>query len=153
MGDKEMYPRAGSAEGVGATATDISEPVARIVRQEIRVAEAELREEMRQQPRRRTLRLYSGATASALYGGGALALAVGLLLTLVMPGWAAFLIVAAVLFAASLALRNAAHEPHGSRESHRQHRQHAAQEPHAADGLGDMPTAAENVPRGTHHRA
>ena len=126
MGDKAMYPKSGGV--VGAGAADITEPVSRVVREELRVLEDELRAELRQQSRRRTVKLHGAAAAAALYGGAALAVAVGLLLALVMPAWAAFLLVAVALFAAAMALRNAAR-------------------------TRPPRTAAESDPQGPHHRA
>ncbi|MFG3259911.1 phage holin family protein [Streptomyces sp. NPDC048172] len=107
MSDKSMYPPTG---GRAATApgTDLSEPVARIVREELKVIEEEMLAELRAQPQRRTVKMNAGATAASLYAGGALAVAVGLLLALVLPAWAAFLIVAAGLFGLALAFRAAA---------------------------------------------
>jgi hypothetical protein len=123
--------------------------VARVVREELRVVEAELRDELSQQSRRRTVRLYSGATASALYGGGALAIAVGLLLDLVMPAWGAFLIVAAAMFAAAVAMRSAARERHSTGDAART----AAGEPRdtavPADSRPPRPPADPHTP---HHR-
>ncbi|MFD8573229.1 phage holin family protein [Streptomyces sp. NPDC059639] len=69
-----------------------------------------VREEMRGvvERRRRTAALYAGSATSALYAGAAGAVALGLALALAMPGWAAALIVAAVLGVAAFLLRRAA---------------------------------------------
>ncbi len=74
------------------------------------VARETVREELREQARgqRRKAALYAGSGAAALYAGAAVALAVGLALALALPGWAAALITAVILGAASYALRSAA---------------------------------------------
>jgi hypothetical protein len=54
--------------------------------------------------------LYGAAGALGLYGGGALAVAIGLALALAVPGWAAALVVAVLLFAASAGLARTARE-------------------------------------------
>lgn len=104
MSDKTIYPTAGGT----ASAGDLSEPMARIIREELKVVGDEVRAEVRAQTQTRAVKMNAGATASALYGGGALTLAVGLLLALVLPGWAASLIVAVLLFGLAVVLRNAA---------------------------------------------
>ncbi|MGC4916903.1 phage holin family protein [Streptomyces albogriseolus] len=77
--------------------------LALVARESVR---AELREQTRGQ--RRKAALYAGSGAAALYAGAAVALAVGLALDLVLPGWAAALITAALLTAVAFALRTAA---------------------------------------------
>ncbi|OIJ67870.1 phage holin family protein [Streptomyces mangrovisoli] len=85
---------------------DLVEELAQVTRETVR---EELREQTRKQ--RRTAVLYAASGAVALYAGAAVALAVGLTLAIVLPGWAAALITAAVLAAAAYALRGAA-RPH-----------------------------------------
>ncbi|MEU6010166.1 phage holin family protein [Streptomyces sp. NPDC047453] len=74
------------------------------------VARETVRDELRDQTRRRrrTATLYAASGAVALYAGAALALAVGLALAIGLPGWAAALITAAILGVAAYALREAA---------------------------------------------
>ncbi|MFK4068212.1 phage holin family protein [Streptomyces sp. NPDC029674] len=81
----------------------------------VRAIRAELREELREQTRkqRRKATLYAASGAAALYAGAAAALAVGLVIDLGLPDWAAALIVAALLGAAAFLLRNAARPRHG----------------------------------------
>ncbi|MEW2392052.1 phage holin family protein [Streptomyces venezuelae] len=76
----------------------------------VRTIRAELREEFREQTRkqRRKATLYAASGAAALYAGAAVVLALGLVIDLGLPGWAAALIMAAVLGAAAFLLRNAA---------------------------------------------
>ncbi|WP_344532422.1 phage holin family protein [Streptomyces albiaxialis] len=130
MTEKALYPRAGQRAAT-APGTDLSEPVARIVREELKVIQDEMRAELRAQPQRRAVKMNAGATAASLYGGGALAVAVGLLLALALPGWAAFLIVAAGLFGLALAFRAAARD--------RRHRT-------ADTASGERPPAAPPAP-------
>ncbi|MEZ3180997.1 phage holin family protein [Streptomyces pimonensis] len=75
-----------------------------------RAAREAVRDELREQTRgqRRRAVLYAGAGAAALYAGAAVSLAVGLVLDLVLPGWAAALITAVALGMLSYALRGAA---------------------------------------------
>ncbi|MEV5370774.1 phage holin family protein [Streptomyces albogriseolus] len=77
--------------------------LALVARESVR---AELREQTRGQ--RRKAALYAGSGAAALYAGAAVALAVGLTLDLVLPGWAAALITAVLLTTVAFALRTAA---------------------------------------------
>ncbi|MFF3644087.1 phage holin family protein [Streptomyces sp. NPDC002564] len=76
----------------------------------VRTLRAELREELREQTRkqRRTATLYAASGTAALYAGAALALGLGLVIALGLPGWAAALIMAAVLGVTAFLLRNAA---------------------------------------------
>ncbi|WP_326686751.1 phage holin family protein [Streptomyces sp. NBC_01795] len=107
MSDKAIYPGADTSHGA-APAGDLSEPMAHLVREQLKAVEEEMRAEVRARVSTRTVKLNAGAGAATLYGGGALVAAVGLALALVLPGWAAFLIVAGALFALAAALRNAA---------------------------------------------
>jgi len=86
-------------DSIGVLAHRLAEQVPRLVRSELRLAQAELAEKGR----------HAGFGLGAVGAGGALAMAglgsltlAGILaLALVMPGWAAALIVAAVLLAAA----------------------------------------------------
>jgi Flp pilus assembly protein TadB len=70
----------------------------------------DVREELRDQAtRHRTAaRFYAGSGAAALYGGAAFTAFVLLVLAMALPGWAAALIVAALLLAVAYWLRRAA---------------------------------------------
>ncbi|MGV9248295.1 phage holin family protein [Streptomyces sp. NPDC003710] len=74
------------------------------------VAREAVRDELREQTRkqRRTAALYAASGATGLYAGAALALAAGLALALGLPGWAAALVMAAVLGVGAYVLRGAA---------------------------------------------
>lgn len=74
-----------------------SEQTAALVRQEIRLAQVELREKGKHAGI--GVGLFGGGGLLALYGLGALVLAVISALALAVPGWAAALIVAVLLFA------------------------------------------------------
>ena len=76
-----------------------SEQTAALVRQEIRLAQVELREKGKHAGL--SAGLFGGGGLLALYGLGALVLAAIFALGLAVPGWAAALIVAALLFAVS----------------------------------------------------
>lgn len=82
---------------------DLVDELAQVARETVR---DELREQTRR--RRRTAVLYAASGAVALYAGGALALALGLALATALPGWAAALITAAILGAVAYLLRGAA---------------------------------------------
>ncbi|QKV91876.1 phage holin family protein [Streptomyces sp. NA02950] len=114
MTDKSAYPRAGDPGGV-PPAGELSEPVARIVREEVRkelrVVRDELRDELREQSRSRTARLWCGAAAIAFYAGGVFSAFLVLLFALAMPGWAAALIVGALLMVLAAVLKNSAGRP------------------------------------------
>ncbi|MEK0101247.1 phage holin family protein [Streptomyces sp. A475] len=79
-----------------------------------RAVRATLREELRSELRaasakqRRRAMFYAASGAAALYCGAALALAIGLVLALGLPGWGAALVTAVLLAAAALVLRGAA---------------------------------------------
>ncbi|MGW7254374.1 phage holin family protein [Streptomyces sp. NPDC054834] len=91
------------------------------------VARETVRDELREQSRkrRRTAMLYAASGAVALYAGAALALALGLALAIGLPGWAAALITAAILGVVAYALRGAARPKHPD---------HAAASAHAVGG-------------------
>jgi uncharacterized membrane protein YqjE len=73
-----------------------SEQISRLVRDELALARAELTEKGKHAGI--GVGLFGGGGVLALYGLGALLIAIGLLLDLVMPNWVAALIVAVVLF-------------------------------------------------------
>jgi len=73
-----------------------SEQISRLVRDELTLARAELAEKGKHAGV--GVGLFGGGGVLALYGLGALLIAIGLLLDLVMPNWVAALIVAVVLF-------------------------------------------------------
>lgn len=83
----------------------LSEQSAQLVREELRLAQLELRQKGKSAAK--GAKMYGGAGITALYGGGALTAGVIALLALALPTWAAAAIVAAVLFivAAVLAQR------------------------------------------------
>ncbi|MEU6039907.1 phage holin family protein [Actinomadura sp. NPDC047616] len=74
----------------------LSEQSARLVREELRLAQLELRHKGGRAAK--AARMFGGAGAFALYGGGALVAAAVLALALVLPAWAAALIIGGVLF-------------------------------------------------------
>ncbi|PAZ14418.1 hypothetical protein CLM62_19635, partial [Streptomyces sp. SA15] len=80
------------------------------------VARETVRDELREQTRRRrrTAMLYAASGAVALYAGAALALTVGLALAAGLPDWAAALITAVILGVVAYVLRGAA-RPSASR--------------------------------------
>lgn len=80
----------------GELVTQLTEQVSRLVRDELKLAQLEL-----QQKGRRAgtgIGLFGGAAVIAMYGVGALVACAVLLLALVLPAWAAALIVAVLLF-------------------------------------------------------
>lgn len=83
--------------------TNLSKEIAQVVRDTLR---DDLREQFTKQ--RHTARLYGGAGAAGLYGGAALTAALVLVLRMVMPTWAAALVVAVVLLGAAQGLRQSA---------------------------------------------
>ncbi|GGN30090.1 phage holin family protein [Streptomyces fuscichromogenes] len=91
---------------------DLVDELAQVARETVR---DELREQGRK--RRRAAVLYGASGAVALYAGAAVALAVGLAWAILLPGWAAALVTAAMLGAVAYALREAGrprrpHAPH-----------------------------------------
>lgn len=96
----------GAAEPtLGALVHDLSTQIPELVRSELRLAQAELAEKGKRAGLGAGLLGAAGVTA--LYGVAVLLAAVVLALTLVLPAWAAALVVALVLLAAAgvLALR------------------------------------------------
>jgi uncharacterized membrane protein YqjE len=88
-----------SGEPLGAVVHRLSEQIPELVRSEIRLAQAELTEKGKRAGL--GVGLFSAAGLLALYGFATLLTTVVVLLDLVLPLWAAALIVTAVLFAAA----------------------------------------------------
>ncbi|WBB58215.1 hypothetical protein O7599_21490 [Streptomyces sp. WMMC500] len=112
------------------------EPLRTAVREGIRAAREEVRDDLRAElwrpPMRRTARLYAAAGTVALYAGGAAVALLVLLLALVMPAWAAALVITVALTAAAATLRNLARSP---RPHHRRGESGGAD---AAEGRDEM---------------
>ncbi|MEU2788003.1 phage holin family protein [Streptomyces sp. NPDC007100] len=94
------------------TVGGLAEPVVRAVREEIHheagLIREELRNELREQTRRRSLRMYGGAAVAALYGGGTFTVFLVLAAGLAVPAWVAALVVTVMLGALAVVLKNAA---------------------------------------------
>ncbi|WP_018587835.1 phage holin family protein [Salinispora arenicola] len=88
--------QAGSDPSTAELVQRATEQVSRLVRDELALARVELAQKGKRAGI--GIGLFGGAAALALYGLGALAATVILLLALIMPGWVAALIVAVVLF-------------------------------------------------------
>jgi uncharacterized membrane protein YqjE len=90
-------PELGSDPTLGALVHDMTQQMSTLVRDEIRLAQAE----MTQKGKKAGIGagLFGGAGLVALYGVAALLATVVLALALVMPAWVAALIVTVVLFA------------------------------------------------------
>ncbi|MEU8300131.1 phage holin family protein [Micromonospora sp. NPDC048909] len=88
--------RNGSEPSTAELVQRATEQVSRLVRDELALAKAELTKKGKHAGI--GIGLLGGGGALAFYGLGALCITVGLLLDLVLPGWAAALIVAAGLF-------------------------------------------------------
>jgi Flp pilus assembly protein TadB len=88
------------ADVSGQSAADLvrqaADQISALVRDEIRLAQAEFAEKGKHAAV--GAGMFGSAGLAAIYGVGALAVAGGLALALVMPGWAAALVVAVVLF-------------------------------------------------------
>ncbi|MEU1160973.1 phage holin family protein [Streptomyces sp. NPDC005921] len=121
------------------------------------VARETVRDELREQSRkrRRAAVLYGASGAVALYAGGAVALAVVLAWAIVLPGWAAALVTAAILGVVAFALREAARP----KKAHAPHRVVGGTAPVAPpSGMGmPYPPMPSEPPgwdhEGPHHRA
>ncbi len=85
-----------SEQSAAALVRQAAEQVSTLVRDELRLAQAEFVEKGRHAAF--GAGMFGGAGVTAVYGVGALMVAIGLALALVVPGWAAALIVAALLF-------------------------------------------------------
>ena len=90
-------PELGSDPSLGALVHDMTQQMSTLVRDEIRLAQAEMTEKGKKAGR--GVGLFGGAGLVALYGVAALLATVVLALALVMPAWLAALIVTVVLFA------------------------------------------------------
>jgi uncharacterized membrane protein YqjE len=90
-------PELGSDPTLGALVHDMTQQMSTLVRDEIRLAQAEMTEKGKRAGI--GVGLFGGAGLVALYGVAALLATVVLALALVMPAWLAALIVTVVLFA------------------------------------------------------
>ncbi|GAA1932103.1 phage holin family protein [Nocardioides marmoribigeumensis] len=84
---------------LGQLVSSVSQQIPELVRSEIRLAQAEMAEKGKRAGL--GLGMFGAAGVLALYGVGTLLATVVLLLALVLPAWAAALIVTVVLFAAA----------------------------------------------------
>ncbi|MFF1821677.1 phage holin family protein [Kribbella sp. NPDC058245] len=84
-------------EPVGALVSDLTSDMSRLVRDELQLAKAELKDKGKEAGV--GIGLFGGAGTVALYGLGALIAAAICGLAVVLPAWLAALIVAVVLFA------------------------------------------------------
>jgi uncharacterized membrane protein YqjE len=98
-------PELGEDPSLGALVHDMTQQMSTLVRDEMRLAQAEMTQKGKKAGL--GLGLFGGAGLVALYGVGTLLATVILVLSLVIPAWLAGLIVTVVLFAvaAVLALR------------------------------------------------
>ncbi|MFI5606958.1 phage holin family protein [Amycolatopsis sp. NPDC051903] len=80
----------------GELVSDLTEQIKRLVRDEVRLGVFEVREKSTRMGV--GAGLFGAAGLVALFGGGALVAAAIMALALVLPGWAAALVVAGVLF-------------------------------------------------------
>jgi uncharacterized membrane protein YqjE len=87
---------------LGALVHDMTQQMSTLVRDEMRLAQAEMTQKGKQAGL--GIGLFGGAGVVALYGVGTLLAAVILALALVIPAWLAALIVAVVLFAVAAVL-------------------------------------------------
>ena len=90
-------PELGSDPTLGALVHDVTQQMSTLVRDEIRLAQAEMTEKGKRAGI--GVGLFGGAGLVALYGVAALLATVVLALALVMPAWLAALIVTVLLFA------------------------------------------------------
>jgi len=95
-------PELGSDPTLGALVHDMTQQMSTLVRDEIRLAQAEMTEKGKKAGL--GVGLFGGAGLVALYGVAALLATLVLALALVMPAWLAGLIVTVVLFAAAAVL-------------------------------------------------
>jgi Flp pilus assembly protein TadB len=87
----------GSAESAGELVKDLTEQVSRLVRDELKLAEYEMTRKAKRMGR--GAGMFGGSGLMALYGVGCLLAAAIIALALVVPAWAAALIIGAVLLA------------------------------------------------------
>src|SRR6476661_10384350 len=95
-------PATGSDPTLGALVHDMTQQMSTLVRDEIRLAQAEMTEKGKKAGL--GVGLFGGAGLVALYGVAALLATLVLALALVMPAWLAGLIVTVVLFAVAAVL-------------------------------------------------
>ncbi|MFF9898362.1 phage holin family protein [Streptomyces longispororuber] len=135
--------------GLVAPETALSTALSQVVHEAVRASlreslRTELRDELSAQladvarKQRRRASLYAAAGVTALYAGAAAALTLGLVLALGLPGWAAALIVTALLAVAAVLLRNAARPTRPGAQAHTSRPEVAAP---AAPGTGHAPAA------------
>lgn len=96
-GATPVYPGGTDQPSTAELVGRLSEQSARLLRDELRLAQAELAEKAKQAGV--GAGLFGAAGVLGLYGGGALITTAILALALVLPAWASALIVAAVLLA------------------------------------------------------
>jgi len=87
----------GSAESAGELVRDLTEQVSRLIRDELKLAEYEMTRKARRLGR--GAGMFGGGGLCALYGVGCLLAAAIIALALVIPAWAAALVIGAVLLA------------------------------------------------------
>lgn len=92
-------PREPSEASLGQLVSSVSQQIPDLIRSEIRLAQAEMTEKGKRAGL--GLGMFGAAGLLALYGVGALLVTIVLLLDLVLPAWAAALIVTVVLLAAA----------------------------------------------------
>ncbi|MFD0684458.1 phage holin family protein [Actinomadura fibrosa] len=98
----QRAPGSGSEPGVGELVKQAAEQIPQLVRAEMRLAVAEMKDKGRHAGK--GAGLFGGAGLVALYGAGALVAAAIAALALALPVWAAALIVGAVLLAVAAVL-------------------------------------------------
>ena len=99
MTDTQIRAERTASASTGDLVSQLSEQVSTLVRDELALAKAEM---VQKGKRAGTgAGLLGGAGVIALYGVGALLVTIGALLALVMPVWAAALVVTVVLFVAA----------------------------------------------------
>jgi Flp pilus assembly protein TadB len=87
----------GSAESAGELVKDVTEQISRLFRDELKLAEYEMTRKAKRLGR--GAGLFGGSGLCALYGVGCLLAAAIIALALVIPAWAAALIIGAALLA------------------------------------------------------
>src|SRR4051812_15768624 len=93
---QEGAPEVGSDPTLGALVHDMTQQMSTLVRDEVRLAQAEMTEKGKRAGV--GIGMFGGAGLVALYGVGTLLATVILVLALVLPPWVAALIVTVVLF-------------------------------------------------------
>jgi Flp pilus assembly protein TadB len=90
-------PAGGSAESAGELVKDLTEQVSRLFRDELKLAEYEMTRKAKRLGR--GAGMFGGSGLCALYGVGCLLAAAIIALALVIPAWAAALVIGAALLA------------------------------------------------------